>query len=690
MAWGGVERWFHTLHARRRAESRHKNKMEAPLRFLALVLLSSFALAQEARYGCDASPEALAAIHRVNDLRREASADDFSYRARETMQAVVREHPDDMYANLQYLALLREKGHDDIIAGYRSAMESHPGDLRYRMFYAVSLIGTNTREALQRLTALASADFPYPYLIIGEVHSYPKFGDGKALASNVFRFQKACPSYLPTYQLLRAAGDGDDLKQAAETLRSLLMGRTDRAAVEAYRSLWTMEFRAAPPAEHPALRARVAEDIELLKKSIDPMKDRATITTFREGYGLSGNTAALKDLPDPKPTRDPVYEALRQWNKENPSLKPSAPKEEKERRNRSLAEAAKAWVAKWPDEPMPYYERFVGLSKLPETTDADLVAAEHALLAINRKRPGRFLTTPAVISVAQLYVDRGTRLDSIPAMIETGLREVETQPRRMESDLFDDRNQRLDAEARHDGRIEAYNVVFDWALKISNLQKAHQALAKMRPELDRLKVVTTQPGYARFLDSKYWEMMARLADVEGRKEDANNYRVTASERRVYPIQVAEGSADWTKPERPLPPLRASDLSGKNWTEADLAGKVAILNLWATWCTPCVQELPSLQKLYDRLKDRPGVVVLSLNVDANPGVVEPFIKQKGYTFPVLLAHGYIEQALPELSIPRNWLVDSSILRNEHVGFEKPEEWLDGILAKVEEMTKRQPR
>lgn len=81
------------------------------------------------------------------------------------------------------------------------------------------------------------------------------------------------------------------------------------------------------------------------------------------------------------------------------------------------------------------------------------------------------------------------------------------------------------------------------------------------------------------------------------------------------------------------------------------------------------------------------MVLSLNVDANPGIVEQFLKDKMYTVPVLLAHEYIDLAMPELSIPRIWIVKSGVLTMEHVGFGKPDEWIAGMLAQVEPASPR---
>lgn len=63
------------------------------------------------------------------------------------------------------------------------------------------------------------------------------------------------------------------------------------------------------------------------------------------------------------------------------------------------------------------------------------------------------------------------------------------------------------------------------------------------------------------------------------------------------------------------------------TLADYRGKVVVLNFWATWCPPCVEEMPSLVQLQQRLKDK-GVTVLAVSLDADEGAYHKFLKDHG--------------------------------------------------------------
>ncbi len=66
--------------------------------------------------------------------------------------------------------------------------------------------------------------------------------------------------------------------------------------------------------------------------------------------------------------------------------------------------------------------------------------------------------------------------------------------------------------------------------------------------------------------------------------------------------------------------------------ASYRGKVVLLNFWATWCPPCLVEMPAMERLHGRLRDK-GFVVLAISLDADEGAVPPFLKEHGFTFPV---------------------------------------------------------
>jgi hypothetical protein len=84
-----------------------------------------------------------------------------------------------------------------------------------------------------------------------------------------------------------------------------------------------------------------------------------------------------------------------------------------------------------------------------------------------------------------------------------------------------------------------------------------------------------------------------------------------------------------------------------------------------------------------MKGNPDIQVVSFNVDDETGQVEPFIKQQGYTFPVLMARDYVADLIGDIGIPQTWIVDSTGKWGwEQKGFE-PEQghWLESVIEKT---------
>ena len=86
--------------------------------------------------------------------------------------------------------------------------------------------------------------------------------------------------------------------------------------------------------------------------------------------------------------------------------------------------------------------------------------------------------------------------------------------------------------------------------------------------------------------------------------------------------------------KPVPALDLLDLDGKRWQLSSLRGKVVVLNFWATWCGPCLQEMPSLSALATRRRGD-GLIVVSVNCHEAPDLVRRFLERLPFKPPVLL-------------------------------------------------------
>jgi peroxiredoxin len=81
----------------------------------------------------------------------------------------------------------------------------------------------------------------------------------------------------------------------------------------------------------------------------------------------------------------------------------------------------------------------------------------------------------------------------------------------------------------------------------------------------------------------------------------------------------------------MAPDFAMELDGKAMRLADLRGKVVVLNFWASWCPPCVEEMPSLIELHKRIESRGGMV-LGVNLDDDASAYERFVTEHNIVFP----------------------------------------------------------
>lgn len=107
---------------------------------------------------------------------------------------------------------------------------------------------------------------------------------------------------------------------------------------------------------------------------------------------------------------------------------------------------------------------------------------------------------------------------------------------------------------------------------------------------------------------------------------------------------------------PAPELDLVTLNGEPVSLADFRGSVVLVNLWATWCPPCRQEMPTLQAFYDRYKED-GFVLIAIDQEETREVVQPFVEEFDLTFPVWLDMDYLAQReFKTMSLPSSYVID----------------------------------
>ncbi|MDO8754736.1 MAG: TlpA disulfide reductase family protein [Anaerolineales bacterium] len=123
-----------------------------------------------------------------------------------------------------------------------------------------------------------------------------------------------------------------------------------------------------------------------------------------------------------------------------------------------------------------------------------------------------------------------------------------------------------------------------------------------------------------------------------------------------PASSQDFSAVPAKVDFSAPELTLEDLSGNPVTLGDYRGSVVLVNLWATWCPPCREEMPTLQAFYEKYESR-GFVLIAINQEEPRETVVPFVEEFGLTFPVWLDLEYqAQREFNTVGLPSSYVID----------------------------------
>jgi thiol-disulfide isomerase/thioredoxin len=702
-----------------------------------VLTLAAVGHAQTATCPCEASAEVKAALKNLDS----PDLDQLPYKERKArrlaaLTALRRRFPGDLFVERDYQDQLSTGTYPAAtIEEYRKLADEHKQDPIYLYLYARSLVGTKTPQAIAGFESLLklSPGFAWAHLALARIYELKPFEDKAKLAPNIMAFMQLCPDSLDGYDYLRGVKDADFLKKAALDLRAKLQADSPGKQFSHYNTLWRLEFRVAAVPEHDKVRKAVLEDIARLKSSTTVTGSARGMWMLKDGYNLAGDKQGQRWAEDQILAQYPASSYASQigeqrWQAEHPGPEESTPPDKKTAYYHALLERADERIKVRADDVFGWLYRFEAVRELKDRPINEVEDTVDHLLDALAKNEGSFYSMPPVmVQVAQFYRDRNIRLDRVPDLIEGGLKEVQLRTdSELASDALAPELRKLTASQPEYTRWRAWPISAGVYLKMGQNQKAQQVLAAMDESLSKTKpdASASSDDKAEYKDHQatYWEWKGRLAEAEGHKTDAlafyqhsialtsaktpaaesdNDDSVTARFAKLWkelggsgeglqalttPVDAAADadSSEWQKMAKPLPAFELADLKGAKWSLADLKGKIAFVNVWATWCGPCRNELPHLQKLYDRLKDRKDVVLLSLNVDSNAGLIEPFMKDHAFTFPVVPAEAYVEDFLPYLSIPRNWIVTpDGTLSLEAIGFGGDgDKWVDEAIKEIE--------
>jgi thiol-disulfide isomerase/thioredoxin len=137
--------------------------------------------------------------------------------------------------------------------------------------------------------------------------------------------------------------------------------------------------------------------------------------------------------------------------------------------------------------------------------------------------------------------------------------------------------------------------------------------------------------------------------------------MTASVANLPALPVLGPAPDWT----------LNDLDGKSVSSADFKGKIVVVDFWATWCSPCREEIPGYIELQNKY-GADGLVIIGVSLDrGGPAKVIDFAKKFGINYPLVMGDGAVVDAFGDISaIPTTFLIDrDGNIRDRKVGAEE---------------------
>jgi len=174
------------------------------------------------------------------------------------------------------------------------------------------------------------------------------------------------------------------------------------------------------------------------------------------------------------------------------------------------------------------------------------------------------------------------------------------------------------SEADLAGEIKEFDTLAD---KYKNAPASDRAEILLR-KLDLYVQVLSDPDKALALARQFKTEFPGM-EVNGGTDDLINELQKMADRKKIRDTLAPGA--------PFPDFNESDVNGNPLSISKYKGKVVLVDFWATWCPPCVAELPEIQKAYDKFHSQ-GFEVVGVSLDEEKGKLQQFVKQKKMPWP----------------------------------------------------------
>jgi thiol-disulfide isomerase/thioredoxin len=716
------------------------------LLLLAAAALTSPNLRAQSADSCSPDPAVRAGLDRLPQFMQNPKLTDWQFytQRRAGLQALLREYPDNVFVEQAYIRSAATPRQDDIVSveaeekvidEYKARHDANPESAKLDYLYALTLVGRQTPQAIKLLDAALEKDpaFALAHLELVYIYGFPAFSNNEQRAAHLKDFLNACPASLAGYERLAGIGGRDLPKAYAGKLRALLQTRNDADAVAAYQTLWSLEFKAHPASDYAALRRQVVHDLGRLRQ-LNLQDKRGWYETLETGDKLTNNQKGAKWAEDQIEKRFPytghVPPEMTKWFNTHPWPAADAAPSKRQAYYTDLVAQTSQWVKLRPYDILACFfvwrQGLEAMQQLDNVPAAEVEQAADQMLKFAGENMGDGPWTDDYSFAAQVLSEKHLDPQRVIELAQKGLATLQIELRAPVSDLFTSKG-KTNSETfyRNAVRLQMLRYEILGYLQLKESGNAEPLIAQMDGRLQDFKLLAgddkeRKQVYAGCL-ANYWGLRAKQAELRGRKLDAMAFyenalltRLNAQMKRepgkkdelaenAHRLWTSLGGTEhgwqlwygrpandlasqvalrWEKPNQPLPTFELTDLSGKTWTLASLKGKVTFLNFWATWCGPCRAELPHLQKLVDQNKNRSDVQFITFNMDDNPGLIQPFLKQHKLSLTVIPSSSYTTQTLKIDAFPQNWIVDGrDVVRLKEIGYDSNQNWVTSMEAAI---------
>jgi thiol-disulfide isomerase/thioredoxin len=314
-----------------------------------------------------------------------------------------------------------------------------------------------------------------------------------------------------------------------------------------------------------------------------------------------------------------------------------------------------------------YRNLFLSLRETPDASDEEVLDAIRGMLPSAHRSPGDFKMMALTLADRGLALEEAERLAKLEkarverhfALLRTHAvpnEKFEAVERAMAHDVHGwilfKRGRVAEAEKELLAAYKLHAQSSDITWHLGQLYESKKQLAKAE-EMYRAGyfIEAIRNPNAGALKALYQRRFGSLAGFDESLKEAMSFDAQKRRKEILATRIA----------RDAPPYALKTLDGKPASLAELKGKVTVVNFWAVWCRPCVEEMPDLQKLARKFANDDRVAIVTINVDPDPEKVRKWMAGQKYDFPVL--RGDLKSIV--VGLPTTWFLD----RDGKIAFEK---------------------